>query len=176
MDDTSKIFDGLESYDISEQGVVKTSKIDVDTMLADLRTVVKQSLKHGAKTISSTAVLFPAATSTTLAKDIGLIVGGQASVAELAKANLILPPDNLQWLEIKTYEALKAFLENRGIPGYISFDYSLAPTKDAKTGIDCAQLFTKHCAEKKLKSLPPYQCHCTVQSNKQKIEMLLLDY
>lgn len=126
---------------------------------------------------SRTGILYPAATETTEANSIGVIIDDQYSVVDLTQCNQISPPDKLFWVQTKTYDEFKTFLEKRGIPAYISFDGILEPTKaKSKDGLDCAKLLLTVCSAKGEKQLPPYECHCPTITKKQTIEMVLLDY
>jgi hypothetical protein len=137
---------------------------------------------HGSNNALLIAENYPKATQDTPGNQIGVILDELNSVVQLTSINKINPPNKLYWVQITSYDGFKEFLEQRGIPAYVSFGNQLKQP-DQKRGTDkptdcydCAKLLCKECASKKLKQLPQTEVHNPLITKKGRIELLLMEY
>jgi len=117
-------------------------------------------------------VNYTTALDNTPARQIGLIVDDKYTIGDLITASRINPPDALYWLQLRSWDAFKDFLEKRGLPSYLSLDGDLG---GKQSGLDCAKLLKEYCSKHML-DLPKWECHSPTISSKQAIEFSLYDY
>ena len=102
-----------------------------------------------------------------------------------------------KWEVVRNFDEFKSFIENNGLPTFISFDHDLADTHytpeplwtdyekskewqdkqihKEKTGYECAKWLVEYCIGNKLKC-PGYYCHSMNPVGKDKIVGLLRSF
>jgi hypothetical protein len=88
-----------------------------------------------------------------------------------------------EWVIVRSYKAFVDWIEQYGLPIFISFDHDLADIPDApqmafdneKTGYDCAKWLVNYCLDNHLKC-PDYFCHSMNPVGKQNIVGLLQSF
>jgi hypothetical protein len=73
---------------------------------------------------------------------------------------------------VTNYDEFVSFLEQQGVPIFISFDHDLG---DVKTGYDCAKYLVEFCLDNFL-TLPDYKVHSQNPVGKENIEKLLENF
>lgn len=68
-----------------------------------------------------------------------------------------------------SYSEFVTFIEQNGLPDFISFDHDLG---EEKTGYDCAKMLVEYCLDRQI-TLPDFAVHSQNPVGKQNIESLL---
>lgn len=70
---------------------------------------------------------------------------------------------------VRSYSEFVTFIEQNGLPDFISFDHDLG---EEKTGYDCAKMLVEYCLDRQI-TLPYFAVHSQNPVGKQNIESLL---
>src|SRR5690554_5209013 len=70
---------------------------------------------------------------------------------------------------VENYVEFTEFIEQNGLPDFISFDHDLG---EEKTGYDCAKMLVEYCLDRQI-TLPDFAVHSQNPVGKQNIESLL---
>jgi|SRR5690606_1584635 hypothetical protein len=70
---------------------------------------------------------------------------------------------------VRSYSEFVTFIEQNGLPDFISFDHDLG---EEKTGYDCAKMLVEYCLDRQI-TLPDFAVHSQNPVGKQNIESLL---
>jgi hypothetical protein len=78
----------------------------------------------------------------------------------------------LPWVTVRTYEEFVKWIEENGMPNFISFDHDLGTEK---TGYDCAFWLVEYCMDNNV-PLPKYNVHSANPVGRQNIFSLFLSF
>lgn len=100
----------------------------------------------------------------------------------LIQHDLELYDNDYGWIIVRTCEDFTKYVEEYGLPEYVSFDHDLADIqyKDGistheKTGYDCAKWLVNYCINNQYK-FPKYQVHSANPIGKQNIISYIENY
>lgn len=97
-------------------------------------------------------------------------IGGEVNFTTLYLDDVRPTPDNYQ--RVYDYDKFVHFIEENGVPDFISFDHDLG---EGKTGFDCAKFLVEYCLDHDIKKIN-FRVHSQNPVGKENIEYLLHNF